>query len=72
MTNPASNYVPYDDWFDNPLDSMPIATNGDDDMLDTMPSEYLNNLLNTFAKYPKYHDLMGELIKILNRYEKID
>ena len=40
MTNPASNYVPYDDWFDNPLDSMPIATNGDDDMLDTMPSEY--------------------------------
>jgi len=40
--------------------------------LDTMPSEYLNNLLSAFAKYPKYHDLMGELIKILNQYEKID
>ena len=40
--------------------------------LDSMPSEYLNNLLNAFAKYPEYHDLMNELIKILNQYEMVD
>mgnify|MGYP003126174948 CR=1 FL=1 len=40
--------------------------------LDTMPSEYLNNLLSAFAKYPEYHDLMNELIKILNQYEMVD
>ena len=27
-----------DDWFDNPLDSMPIAT--DKEIVDTLPSEY--------------------------------
>ncbi len=26
MTYPAPKGVPHDDWFDNPLDSMPIAT----------------------------------------------
>lgn len=30
--------IPHDDWFDNPLDSMPIAT--DKAWLDTSPSEY--------------------------------
>tara|TARA_R100000008_G_C3506519_1_gene126524 strand:- start:390 stop:644 length:255 start_codon:yes stop_codon:yes gene_type:complete len=40
--------------------------------LDSMPGEYLNNLLNAFAKYPEYHDLMNELIKILNQYEMVD
>ena len=29
--------IPYDDWFDNPLDSMPIAT--DKEPIDTSPSE---------------------------------
>ena len=29
--------LPHDDWFDNPLDSMPIAT--DKAWLDTSPSE---------------------------------
>ena len=33
-----SNYVPYDEWFENPLDSMPIAT--DKEELDLAPSEY--------------------------------
>ncbi len=40
--------------------------------LDTMPSEYLNNLLTAFSKYPEYHGLMGELLKILNQYEMVD
>ena len=31
--------LPYDDWFDNPLDSMPIATDPDEDPIDTSPSE---------------------------------
>ena len=29
--------IPHDDWFDNPLDSMPIAT--DKEPIDTSPSE---------------------------------
>ena len=33
-----SNYVPYDEWFENPLDSMPIAT--DKEELDLAPCEY--------------------------------
>ncbi len=38
MTNAK---IPYDDWFDNPLDSMPVATDkGSFDWEDTAPSEY--------------------------------
>ena len=31
--------IHYDEWFDNPLDSMPIARDPDEDPLDTSPSE---------------------------------
>ena len=32
--------IPYDSWFhDNPLDSMPIATDPDEEPIDTSPSE---------------------------------
>jgi len=31
--------IHYDEWFDNPLDSMPIATDPDEDLIDTSPSE---------------------------------
>ena len=40
--------------------------------LDTMPGEYVDNLLTAFSKYPEYHKLMGELLKILNQYEMVD
>ena len=40
--------------------------------LDTMPGEYVDNLLHTFSKYPQYKDLMDDLINILNRYNTID
>ena len=41
MTYPAPDKLPKDDWFDNPLDSMPIATDkGGFDWEDTAPSEY--------------------------------
>jgi len=40
--------------------------------LDTMPGEYVDNLLTAFSKYPEYHGLMGELLKILNQYEMVD
>ena len=31
--------IHYDEWFDNPLDSMPIAKDPDEDPIDTSPSE---------------------------------
>ena len=40
--------------------------------LESMPGEYVSNLLKAFSKYPEYHDLMEELIKILNQYEMVD
>jgi len=40
--------------------------------LDTMPGEYVDNLITAFAKYPQYRDLMDELLNILNRYNTID
>ena len=44
MTYPAPDVLPYDEWFDpeykyNPLDSMPIAKDPDEDPIDTSPSE---------------------------------
>ena len=40
--------------------------------LDSMPAEYLNNLLHTFGKYPEYRGIMGDLLKILDQYEMVD
>ena len=40
--------------------------------LDTMPVEYVNNLLEAFSKYPQYNHLMNELIKILKENQIID
>ena len=37
--------------------------------LDHMPSEYMENLLKTFAKYPEYCETMMEMIKILEEWE---
>ena len=31
--------IHYDEWFDNPLDSMPIARDSDEDPIDTSPSD---------------------------------
>ena len=40
--------------------------------LDHMPSEYLENLLKTIAKYPEYSLLLMELVEILNKDQIID
>ncbi len=37
--------------------------------LDHMPSEYMENLLKTFARYPEYCETMMEMIKILEEWE---
>jgi hypothetical protein len=34
--------------------------------LDTIPSEYTINLLETMKKYPEYNSVMLDLIEILN------
>ena len=39
--------------------------------LDHMPSEYLENLLKTIAKYPEHSILLMELIKILKQSEVV-
>ena len=40
--------------------------------LDHMPSQYLENLLKTIAKYPEYSLLLMELVEILNKDQIID
>ena len=40
--------------------------------LDHMPSEYLENLLRTIAKYPEHSLLLMELLEILNKNEIIE
>ena len=40
--------------------------------LDHMPSEYLENLLKTIAKYPEHSLLLMELLQILNKDEIIE
>jgi hypothetical protein len=40
--------------------------------LDHMPSQYLENLLKTIAKYPEHSLLLMELLQILNKDEIID
>jgi len=40
--------------------------------LDHMPSEYMENLLRTLAKYPEHSVLLMDLISILRKNEIID
>ena len=40
--------------------------------LETMPHEYLNNLLKVMSKYPEYNILLSQLIEILNKNELIE
>ena len=40
--------------------------------LDHMPSQYLENLLKTIAKYPEHSMLLMDLIKILKENQIID
>tara|TARA_R100000008_G_scaffold8207_1_gene4321 strand:- start:294 stop:578 length:285 start_codon:yes stop_codon:yes gene_type:complete len=35
--------------------------------IDTIPPEYIENLISTLAQYPQYHILVIELIGILNQ-----
>jgi|TARA_B100000287_G_C20105525_1_gene572134 hypothetical protein len=38
--------------------------------LDTMPPEYVNNLINALTKYPEFDFLTRELLEILNKEVK--
>ena len=49
--------TPDDDWFPNPLDSMPIATNKSYDWEDTAPSEYEPPTDNRWAPPEKRAEL---------------
>ena len=40
--------------------------------LETMPPEYLNNLLKVMSKYQEYNILLSQLIEILNKNELIE
>ena len=40
--------------------------------LETMPPEYLNNLLKVMSKYPENNILLSQLIEILNKNELIE
>ena len=40
--------------------------------LDYMPSEYMENLLKTFEKYPEYATTFMDMIEILERNEIIE
>ena len=40
--------------------------------LDYMPSEYMANLLESFAKYPEYSLILLDMIKILEENEMIE
>ena len=46
-----------DEWFENPLDSMPIATNKEFDWEDTAPSEYEPPYDNKYAPPEKRAEL---------------
>ena len=37
--------------------------------MQTVPGEYVDKLLKSMIKYPQYHDLIQDLIAILNRHE---
>ena len=40
----------------------------DNPEIETVPKEYVNNLLDVLNKYPRYHDLLKDLLGILNKY----
>ena len=40
--------------------------------LDYMPSEYMESLLESFAKYPEYSIILFDMIKILEENEFIE
>ena len=40
--------------------------------LDYMPSEYMESLLKTFAKYPEYCETFMDMVKILEENELIE
>lgn len=40
--------------------------------LDSMPPEYMENLLRTIAKYPEHTTLMLELLAILDKNELLE
>ena len=40
--------------------------------LDSMPSEYMENLLKTFARYPEYCETMYEMYDILKDADLIE
>ena len=44
----------------------------DNPEIDKIPDEYVTNLLKSLSKYPQYHQLVYELIDILNQKEKND
>ena len=41
----------------------------DNPELDSVPPEYLNNLLKTLNKYPQYKELLQDLLSILKKHE---
>ena len=41
----------------------------DNPEIDTVPPEYLNNLLKTLNKYPQYQELLQDLLLILKKHE---
>ena len=44
----------------------------DNPEIDKIPDEYVTNLLKSLSNYPQYHQLVHELIDILNQKEKND
>ena len=40
----------------------------DNPEIQTVPPEYVNNLLQTLNKYPQYRELLIDLLAILKRY----
>ena len=40
----------------------------DNPEIQTVPPEYVNNLLKTLNKYPQYRELLIDLLAILKRY----
>ena len=41
----------------------------DNPELDSVPPEYLTNLLKTLNKYPRYKELLQDLLHILKKHE---
>ena len=41
----------------------------DNPEINTVPPEYLNNLLKTLNKYPQYQELLQDLLHILKKHE---